>query len=129
MKKFFKYVGFSTASTEAARRRQWKLYDADLIKRDLLNHFNTRKGDRIGRATYGCAIWDYLMEQRTPELIELIGEAADEVFNADSRISHTGAEVYPWDHGVIISTQITNQSTGETSEFKAQFDARQGMIS
>lgn len=129
MSKFFTYVGFSTSPSAAVRRRNWKLYDNDLIRRDLLLHFNTRVGDRIGRPNWGCKVWDYLMEQKTADTVDLIRESAEEVIDSDTRVSRTSVEVYEYDHGVIIACTLTNKVSGDAIKFKATFDALQGTIS
>ena len=37
-------------------------YDLDLARQDLLNHFNTRKGERIMLPEFGSIVWDMLFE-------------------------------------------------------------------
>ena len=37
-------------------------YDLDLAKQDLLNNFNTRKGERVMMPTFGSIVWDMLFE-------------------------------------------------------------------
>ena len=39
----FKYKGFSSA----AIKNNFKLYDMELVKQDLLNHFYIRKGEKL----------------------------------------------------------------------------------
>ena len=61
------FKGFSTVDKV---RAPYTLTDADLVKRDLLNHFYTRIGERVMRPTFGSVIWDYLMEPEDPETQE-----------------------------------------------------------
>ena len=59
------YKGFSTTNPD---NRGSKLYDFELIKQNILNHFNTRKGQRVMNPTFGTIIWDTLMEPLTPAI-------------------------------------------------------------
>ena len=59
------FKGFSTVDKN---RAPYTLTDTNLIKRDLLNHFYTKKGERVMRPNFGSIIWDMLMEPETPTL-------------------------------------------------------------
>ena len=54
------FVGYSTIN----RNKQFTLVDDDLIKRDLLNAFNIRQGELVGRPGYGTIIWSFLFENQ-----------------------------------------------------------------
>ena len=52
------FKGFSTVNKVKA---PYTLTDMALVKQDLLNEFNTRKGERVMRPNFGSIIWDLLM--------------------------------------------------------------------
>ena len=54
--------GFSTVSLDT---ENFSLYDLDLIKQDLINHFYVRQGERLMNPTFGTIIWDLLFEPLT----------------------------------------------------------------
>jgi len=49
------FKGFSTVNKVKA---PYTLTDMALVKQDLLNEFNTRKGERVMRPNFGSIIWD-----------------------------------------------------------------------
>lgn len=53
------YTGFSTVGAE---RGQYTVTGIELVKRDLLNEFETRRGERVMRPNFGSDIFDLLME-------------------------------------------------------------------
>jgi phage baseplate assembly protein W len=57
------YRGFSTVNPLS--QAKFKLTDFELIKQDLLNAFNTRKGSRLMNPSEGCIVWDLLFEPLT----------------------------------------------------------------
>jgi hypothetical protein len=123
------FVGFSTLSSNG-RPHQWKLYDMDLIERDLLNHFNTRYGERLGRPTFGCRIWSYLMEQNNHNLVENIVSEIIRICSADQRIiapSPDHVKIVLYDHGVIASVSLVSDIVNGARDFKVNFDSRQGL--
>jgi phage baseplate assembly protein W len=121
------YVGFSTAKSKQRTMRQWKLYDMDLIQQDLLNHFNTRMGERLGRPTFGCRIWDYLMQQRSSDIVEEIQREAKRVCTADSRIIFLGCQVSEYRDGIVVAIELQGSLTGNPVEMKIRFDERQSV--
>jgi len=60
----FTYRGFN--SQESARN--YKLYDIDLVKQDIINHFHIRKGEKLENPDFGTIIWDLLFEPFTQEV-------------------------------------------------------------
>jgi len=57
----FTYNGFSSQETKSS----FKLYDIDLVKQDIINHFYIRKGEKLMNPDFGTVIWDLLFEQFT----------------------------------------------------------------
>ena len=57
------FIGFSTID----RFKKFTVVDFELIKTDLLNAFNIRQGELVGRPQYGTTIWDSLFENQTQE--------------------------------------------------------------
>jgi len=78
------FKGFSTVDKN---RAPYTLTDTDLIKRDLLNHFYTKRGERIIRPTFGSIIWDMLMEPETPTLEEDIKDDIKRIVDLDPRVT------------------------------------------
>jgi len=65
------YRGFSTL---AIGKKGYSLYDFELIKQDLINHFHIRQGEKLSNPAFGCIIWDLLFEPFTPAIQEAIIE-------------------------------------------------------
>ncbi len=67
-----------------------------LVKRDLMNHIFTRKGDRIKMPDFGTRIPDMLFEQMTDDLIFSIETELESVFNYDPRVELINMDVLPF---------------------------------
>ena len=117
------FVGFSTI--EAKLTKNWTYYDIDLIKRDLLNYFNTRVGERVMRPDFGCKIWDYLMEQLTPNIQDLITQEAVRICESDSRVIVQGTQVYTYGQGVRVELTLQYNPYEVIDTFYVDFDTRQ----
>lgn len=63
----------------------FKLYDLELAKRDLLNELYTRKGERLMSPTFGSIVWDILFDPFTPQTTELIREDCVRIISKDPR--------------------------------------------
>ena len=77
-----KYRGFSTV----ADAKSFSLYDFELIKQDLINHFHIRQTEKLSDPTFGTIIWDMLYEPFTVDVQEAIIEDVTRIINYDPRI-------------------------------------------
>jgi phage baseplate assembly protein W len=62
------YRGFSTL----VPNKKFRLTDMELVKQDIINHFNIRKGEKLMNPNFGTIIWNVLHEPFTEELKSLI---------------------------------------------------------
>lgn len=119
------FTGFSTAVDDAGGPRDWVLYDIDLIRRDLLNHFNTRKGERVMRPDFGCALWDWLMEPLTPTMHDSIVAEVKRVCQFDSRVNMLSCLVTDLDSGIKVAMELEYVPYAVIQTFTATFEANQ----
>lgn len=119
------FKGFSTyPDADNVRNRNWTLYDLDLVKRDLLNHFHTSRGERAMMPDYGCRIWDLLFEPLNEGNIELIADEARRVVNSDSRVKLDSMKIKEVTQGIIINFVLNFEPWGVVENFSVEFDKR-----
>lgn len=97
------FVGFSTID----RYKKFTLVDFDLIKRDLLNAFNIRQGELVGRPGYGTTIWDNVFENQTQETLRNLTTEIERVVGGDPRIQVTNLELFPQQNGILIQLEVS----------------------
>lgn len=110
------FVGFNTID----QNKKFTLVDMDLIKRDLLNAFNIRQGELIGRPGYGTVIWDYVFENQTQETINAINTEIQRVGAGDPRIFIGQPEIFPQQNGLLIQIPVTFVP-GQTAQLLSVF--------
>lgn len=115
------FVGFSNVDT-SIKNTQWT--DLDLIKRDLINHFFTRRGERVMRPDYGCIIWDLLFDPMTVDNVTLIVDDATRIVQEDGRITLNSVNLVEYDHGLQLQMNLTYQPLNITESFSLDFDRR-----
>jgi phage baseplate assembly protein W len=118
------YKGFSTVNPT---NRGSQMYDFDLIKQDLLNQFNTRKGQRVMNPTFGTIIWDILMEPLTPKIKELLTQDINNICNSDPRTYPLEIVINEYPQGYLIEITLAMKNTNETSILKLAFDQKIGL--
>ena len=118
------YKGFSSVDETTS---ETQLYDFDLIKQDLLNHFNTRKGQRLMNPKFGTIIWDTLMEPLTPEIRQLLTADIREICNLDPRVYPTQIQVNEFERGFLIEIALSMKNTNQTSTLRLMFDQKIGL--
>jgi phage baseplate assembly protein W len=119
------YRGFSTVSADT---ENFALYDFQLIKQDLLNHFYTRQGERLMNPEYGTVIWDLLYEPLTEELKEIVVQNVNQIVNYDPRISATQVIVTPYESGLQIECILTYLPYNISQTMQLRFDQANGLL-
>ncbi|MEM5877752.1 MAG: GPW/gp25 family protein [Candidatus Aenigmatarchaeota archaeon] len=115
------FVGFSTVNR---RISETKIYDVDLIKRDLLNNFMTRKGEKIMDPEYGSIIWDLLFEPFTEITKNQILSDVERIINFEPRVELLNANVYAEDHGIIVVCNLVYKPFNIVDDLYIQFSRR-----
>jgi phage baseplate assembly protein W len=117
------YRGFSTVYSSSNS----KLYDDELVKQNLLNHFNTRKGERLMNPNFGTIIWDALYDPLTDGLREEIEGDIREILASEPRIIPIAVEVSEQDYGILLELTVTYNRTNQTENMRISFDRATGL--
>jgi phage baseplate assembly protein W len=115
------FVGFNTID----QNKKFTLIDFELIKRDLLNAFNIRQGQVVGRPAYGTVLWDYVFENQTQETERGILNEIQRVCGGDPRIFLNDVQLFPQENGLLIQLQITVVPTTDAERLSIFFDQQQ----
>jgi phage baseplate assembly protein W len=118
------YKGFSTVDETTTNV---KLYDYELIKQDILNQFNTRKGERVMNPEFGSIIWDLIYEPLTPVVKQQIAEDIDRILNLDPRVVPTLINIVEQDYGFLLELTLSYQGTDVSDNMILSFDKRVGL--
>jgi len=118
------YKGFSTVNPT---NRGSKLYDFDLIKQNILNQFNTRKGQRVMNPKFGTIVWDILMEPITPQIKDLLTKDITDICNSDPRVSPLRIAITEYPQGYLIEIILAMKNTNQSSVLKLAFDQKIGL--
>ena len=112
------FKGFSSR----AERQNFKVYDFECAKQDLINRLSVRKGERVENPEFGTIIYDVLFEPFTEALKETIVEDVTANLNADPRISTESIDVLEADHGITIQATIKYVPLDITEKLQFKFD-------
>ena len=97
------FKGFSTVDKI---RAPYGVSDADLVKRDLLNEFNTRKGERVMRPNFGSIIWDLLMNPEDLYTEEEIKDDIKRIVEKDPRVEFINTTIFVIDHTIRAEVEL-----------------------
>lgn len=78
----YTFIGYSTVERDFGNI---VLEDIDLAKRDLLNHFYTRRGERLGEPDFGSILPLLVFEQLDDTSIFLVEDDVREIIDSDPR--------------------------------------------
>lgn len=112
------YHGFSTYN----RTKKFHLTDFDLVKQDLFNLFNIKKGEKLMNPNFGTIIWGMLFEPFTPAVNEAIVNDVKRIAAYDPRIHLSSLQVNEYTQGLQIVMTITYLATDQSSTLVVNFD-------
>lgn len=113
------YRGFSTVSENT---ENFALYDFELIKQDILNHFHIRKGEKISDPNFGTIIWDMLFEPFTDENRDEIINDVTVIVNYDPRVQAEQILVDSYDSGIEVNCRLRYLPYNISEELLFRFD-------
>jgi phage baseplate assembly protein W len=120
----FRYKGFSSNET----KNNFKLYDIELVKRDLMNHFYIRKGEKLENPNFGTIIWDMLFENFTSEVRRLITEDVEQIINYDPRVKVNTLTIDSTDMGIRIQADIVYLPFNVNERMTFDFDRTNNIV-
>jgi phage baseplate assembly protein W len=119
------YRGFSTQ----AGNRNFRLTDFVLIKQDILNHFNIRKGEKLMNPNFGTIIWNVLHEPFTEDLKSVITQDVKAIASYDPRVSFDNIIITEYDQGIQIELQLRYIPTNQTKVMLMNFNGTTNSLS
>jgi phage baseplate assembly protein W len=114
-----KFRGYSSIGTSFLSPVR---YDLDLARQDLLNHFNTRKGERIMMPTFGSIVWDMLFEPLDDITINLIDADVRSIIKNDPRWLLQSVTITEGPNALNINVVVTYLPSEETVTLPLTYD-------
>lgn len=100
--------------------------DQVLIRADLINHFNTRLGERVMNPDFGCIIWDYIFDPFTDEVRYAVIENLQGIVESDPRIVLRSLDVAEYEHGLQVELAIAYADGDYSEDMVITFDSQSG---
>lgn len=97
------FRGFSTVDRVKA---PFSINDVELVKRDLLNEFNTRKGERLMRPNYGSLVWDLLMNPEDTFTNDEIKEDIQRIIDKEQRVELVNIDIFTSNHSIRAEVEL-----------------------
>ena len=97
------FKGFSTVDKVKA---PYSLTDIELVKRDLLNEFYTRKGERLMRPEFGSIVWDLLMNPEDSFTTDEIREDIERIIAKEQRVQLIDISIFTLDHSIRAEVEL-----------------------
>ena len=120
------YRGYNTVGNITPKTR---LEDAELVKRDLINHFNIRRGEKLMNPDFGTIIWDVLFDPLTEDLRDAIVDDVTRIVNYDPRLVTDSILVDEYEHGIIIECRLRFRNSNQTETMRFLFDQNASFVS
>lgn len=114
------FIGYNTIDAV----KKYTLVDRQLIIRDLLNAFNIKAGELVGRPQYGSNIWTLIFEPMDAATQESVETTCQRIVEQDPRLQLLNINLYPYDNGMLMELEVII-TPATTAEFLQVFFDRQ----
>ena len=119
------YRGTSTVNPD---NPSWTLYDINLIKQDIINHFHIRQGEKLSDPSFGTIIWDLLYEPLTDPLRDAITRNVTTIINYDPRVTVDNVTVDSYESGIQVECSLTYLPYNISETMRLKFDENAGFL-
>ena len=119
------YRGFSTVYSNT---NDWTVYDFELVKQDLINHFHIRQGEKLSDPEFGCIIWDLLYEPFTQDVQTAIIENVTQIVNYDPRVNVNNVIVDQYESGIQVECNLVYLPYNISETLRMRFDENAGFL-
>jgi phage baseplate assembly protein W len=120
-----RYRGFSTID----QIKKFRLTDVELIKRDLINHFSIKKGQKLMNPNFGSIIWNMLYEPMTADVEATIIDDVKRIVNYDPRLRVDGVLINEFDYGLQIQIDLTFLPGDYSEQLTLDFNSTSNALS
>ena len=100
--------------------------DTVLIRQDLMNHFNTRMGERVMNPDFGCVIWNYIFDPFTDEVRYSVMENLQDIIKSDPRVVLRTIDIAEYEHGLQVELTLAYVDADVTEDMVVNFDGESG---
>jgi phage baseplate assembly protein W len=112
------YRGLNTIN----QSKKFRMTGIELVKRDLLNHFSIRKGEKLMNPNFGSIIWGMLFEPLDDETKKLILDDVTAIVNYDPRVSVNEVLIQELGIGLRLQVSLTYLPNGQQSMMLLTFN-------
>jgi len=119
------YRGFSSIDDSTLSN---KIFDVQLIHADIMNMFQTRRGERVMNPEFGTIIWDLIYEPFTDQTKQQISDDVTRILNYDPRVTPTAIQITEADYGLIIEATLSYPQLNLVETMKLSFDKDIGLL-
>lgn len=116
----FRFIGWAFSADPCV------LYDEELIKRDIMNEFETPRGSLDYDPSFGSIIDELIMDIQTPENQREIENELKRILTKDIRINILSLKVYYQPHMYYADVRIRFGDVKEV-DFRLEFNRRTGI--
>jgi phage baseplate assembly protein W len=118
------YRGFSSVNNASPDTR---LYDFDIVKQDIINQFNTKKGERIMNPAFGSIIWNLLMEPLTENVKTVLVDDITRICNSDPRVTVLQIDLNEYEQGYLLELTLALKVTNQADKLLLNFNQEVGL--
>jgi phage baseplate assembly protein W len=114
------YQGFSTVYNQG--NKKYSLTSYDLIKQDLLNALNTRKGSRVMNPNEGTILWDLIFEPLTDETQQALVLDIGNIVAKDPRVSVSNVDITTINNAIYLTLDLVYVTDNVADTMRIRFD-------
>jgi phage baseplate assembly protein W len=98
--------GVGTITQGLVPGKKFKLTDQQLVIQDFINALNIRRGEKVGKPSYGTTLWNFVFEPNTSDVQIALEQEIRRVASSDPRILIDYVRAFPKENGILMEVQL-----------------------
>lgn len=114
------YNGFSTIG----QTKKFRITDFELVKQDIINNFNIRKGEKLMNPNFGTIIWDVIFEPMDDTSKNNVIQDVQRIIANEPRVAAENVAVTTYDRGIQIEISLIYVATDQRDKLTLDFNGQ-----
>ena len=113
------YRGYNTVNSIF---KPVRIVDNELVRQDIINHFNTNQGEAVMRPNFGSTVKSIAFEPLTPESQETLITEVKRVVALDPRVVLTELQIEDFENGLQVALTLDYVNADLSEQMFIRFD-------
>ena len=103
--------------------KKFRLVDQPLVIQDFVNALSIRRGEKVGKPSYGTTLWNFVFEPNTRDVQFQLEDEIRRIAAQDPRMILNTVKAYPQENGILLEVELAISPFNQAQLLSVFFDS------